>query len=475
MSQITSKLQAIVLAAGKGTRMKSELPKVLHRVCGITLLERTLQAVAELGPQRIVVVIGYGEELLRAELKLLQEKKFLKGIELRAVLQAEQLGTGHAAQVALPELDPAINLVLIVPGDTPLIRKETFYPFEKVTQEVGSAELMFLTGKPEKATGFGRVIRDASQKIVGIVEEKDATAKERDVTEVNCSFYLAQLPFLKSALSSLRAENAQREYYLTDIVSYGAKNKYQVLAAAIENFDFVAGANSRSELSVLETKRRNEINRSLMDAGVTFENPAVAYIDEGVEVGTDAFIGAGTRLKGKTQISPGAILDGDSLIVDSLVGVESHIKLGCVIESSVIGSECSVGPYAHLRPGTILETKVKIGNFVETKNTKMGQGSKANHLSYVGDATVGPHANIGAGTITCNYDGVNKHKTVVHEGAFIGSNTSLVAPVEVGVGAVVGAGSVITKDIPAGALAVERSEQKNIEGWAEKRSAKKKK
>ena len=454
-------LQIIVLAAGKGTRMKSELPKVLHSVCGRSLIERALLAVSGLNPTKITVVAGYGEDQLRAELDRI-------GIDAQVVIQAEQNGTGHAAQVALAELKDDDGDVLIVSGDAPLLSTDTLEIVCERSAEA-DAELVLVSSYPEDPSGFGRIIRDSSGQVSAIVEHRDCTPEQLGVGETNASVYLAKFSFLQKALGSLSSNNAQGELYLTDIVHFATNNSISIDAVVAQNHDEVAGANSRYELSLLEKARRAQINRELMESGVSMEDPAAAYIDEGVVVEPDSFIGAGTRLQGKTIVKAGAQLLGESIIRDSEIGTGTTIKLGCMIDNAKVHANCMVGPFAHLRPGSVLEDGAKVGNFVETKKAHLHKGVKASHLSYIGDAEVGEDANIGAGTITCNYDGYNKFLTVIEEGAFIGSNTALVAPVRVGARAVIGAGSTISKDVPADALGVERAEQKNIEGWAKKK------
>ncbi len=470
---MTEDLQILILAAGKGVRMRSELPKVLHRICGRSLLEVVLRASAGLSPKKITVVLGYERELVLEEIKRLQSKSFLTGITVTTVIQKEQLGTGHAAQVALQEDKNTLPLVLIVPGDSPLLTTEVLKPLVLKHQQTG-CKLSFLTSEPQTPFGMGRILRDGKGKVSAIVEEKDCTEAERLIREVNASLYFAETSFLKNALGALNTNNAQHELYLTDIVSYAVKNGVSVEAMKTENPLLVSGANSRAELSFLEKYKREQINASWMERGVSFENAECAYIDEDVTIGVDTFIGSGTRLRGETTIGSQVQIDGESLIVNTTIGEKSHIKLSCTVDSSEIGPECDIGPFANLRPGTKLVRKVKIGNFVEVKKSVLNSGSKANHLSYIGDSILGEEVNVGAGTITCNYDGVNKYQTTIEKGAFIGSNTSLVAPVTIGEGAVTGAGSVITKDVPAYALAIERSDQKSIEGWAKKRKDKKK-
>lgn len=454
--------------------MHSDLPKVLHKVAGRSLLERAVRTVAALRPARIVVVIGHGEELMRKELSRLQALPELAGISLEPVLQSEQRGTGHAVQTAMTTLPPAGPPVLILPGDVPLLTADALSGLLRYGSSRAEGDYCaLLSFRPADAAGFGRVIRDASGAVARIVEHRDCNATELAVQEVNSSIYLVTDSFLRRALGELRGDNAQRELYLTDIVATAARDKVALEAICVDDPLVVAGANTPAELAALEEERRRQINESLMVHGVTMEDPRTTYIDDGVSVGRDCRLGAGTRLYGATELADGVVVDGPCRIVNSVIGAGAHIKFCCEIEGSTVGASAQVGPFAHLRPGTVLESEVRIGNFVETKNSRLGKGAKANHLSYVGDATVGPEANIGAGTITCNYDGVAKHRTVIGEGAFIGSNSSLVAPVTIGDRAVIGAGSVITKEVPPGSLALERNSQTVIGEWSAKRRARK--
>ena len=467
----STSFQAIILAAGKGKRMRSALPKVLHRVCGKSLIARTLEAVAGLSPRKISVVVGYGEDLVRAEVEQLSELELFRNIEVACIRQAEQKGTGDAAKYGLSILDAAIEPVLIVPGDTPLLRTETLAPLLDASQN----DVSILSSVPPDPFGYGRIIRDATGNVTAVIEEKDCSVEQRAVTETNTSIYLAKFSFLERALAALDTDNAQGELYLTDIVGVASSSGGTVGAVSAPNCYHVLGANTRAELAELESRRRSEINRELMLAGVTLQDPATTYVDEGVEVGEESFLAAGTKLLGKTRLGRAVVFDGNAYVIDSSIGDEVHVKHSCSVESSVVGNQCTIGPFAHLRPGTELADEVHIGNYVETKKSQIKFGAKVNHLTYIGDATVGAGANVGAGTITCNYDGFKKSRTVIGEGAFIGSNTSLVAPVTIGDRAVTGAGSVITKDVAPDALALERHDQTVVEGWAKRAREKNKK
>lgn len=464
-----SSLAVVILAAGKGVRMKSNLPKVLHRLCGLTLLERALRAGAALKPKEYLIVIGAGEDLVRAEIERIASNPLFRGVEIKPVLQAEQLGTGHAVQVALPYLTKSADELAILPGDAPLLTGETLKASLGMLRDE-KAQLVLLSTIAGNPSGFGRVLRGKTGEVTAVVEHRDCTKEQLLINEINSAIYVGKREYVERALSqALNTDNAQREYYLTDIVGWGVGRGEKISAFVVQDPEEVLGANSREELSQLEARRRAQINAQLMRDGVTLEDPAATYVDEDVEVEADCFIGAGTRLYGKTKLAAGVIIEGDTLIRASAIGAGSVVKLGCYLTDSTVGADCQVGPFAHLRPASVLHDQVHVGNFVETKKSELKRGAKANHLSYLGDSTIGEKVNIGAGTITCNYDGYFKHQTVIGDRAFIGSNANLVAPVNVGAGAIVGAGSTITADVPADALAIERAEQHVKPGWAAKK------
>ena len=459
-------MAVVVLAAGKGRRMRSEIPKVLHRICGQTLLERTLRAVAAAGAQRVVVVVGYGRELVIAELNRLAALEEFSSVDLSPVYQAEQKGTGHAAQVGLSEIGD-FSSVAIVPGDTPLLDGDVLREF--VSQSSEEAVVTVLSCTHPCPAGFGRIIRDAQGAVTAIIEDKDCSEEQLTVNEINTSFYLASSEFLAEALAQLRADNAQGELYLTDIVSFAVSQGSPVEAVCAADFLRVSGANTRAELGALEAKRRAQINWTWMEAGVTLEDPATTYIDETVKIGSDCWIGAGTRLKGQTTLGQSVVVEGNSQIVDSNIGSNSTIRFSSYVTEAVLGENCQIGPFVQLRPQAVLHDDVKLGNFVEVKKSELHQGVKANHLAYIGDAVIGASSNVGAGTIFCNYDGTKKSTSTLAEGVFVGSNSTLVSPVTIGKEAYIAAGSVITKDVPSGALGIGRTRQSNKDDWASRR------
>jgi len=349
----------------------------------------------------------------------------------------------------------------------PLVNEEQI----KEVLSKSNSKLTLVSTKLDNPFGYGRIVKDKNGVLEKIVEQKDATDKEKKIDEVNASIYLVDLAFLKTALDKITPNNAQGEYYLTDIVEIAKSESVNADAICVSPASSVMGANSQSQLRTLEKIRREQIVEKFMAEGVEFEDSSTAYIDEDAEIKSDTFIGASTWLKGKVLIESGVSIQGNCHLKNCKVGNDTEIKFGTVIEDSVIESNCAIGPYARIRPGTEIGKDVKIGNFVETKKAKFLEGAKASHLSYIGDAEVGKSANLGAGTITCNYDGMNKHQTNIGSGVFIGSNSALVAPVSIGEGAYVGAGSVITTDVPKDSLAVARGKQKNIDGWARKKKA----
>lgn len=443
---------AVILAAGKGTRMKSKLPKVMHHLSGKPMIAHVLDLVTQNKIERSLVILGHGRE---------QIEKYLAG-RAEIVIQAEQLGTGHALMQALPDLGGVDNIV-VLSGDQPLIRPETLAELIRIhTHAQGAATV--LTAQLENPFGYGRVVKDG-KKFVKIVEEKDATFEERAIREINTGTYCFNVTKLREALQKITPQNAQGEYYLTEVFDIFMAQGEKIATYCTEDVHEALGINSRVQLAEAEHVLQGRILKYWMDEGVTILDPASTFIGCEVELSRDVVIEPFTILKGKTRVAEDVILGPQTTLVDCVC------EKGCQVAHSVgkqaqIGPRCNIGPFAYLRPGTVLDEGVKIGDFVEIKNSKIGQGSKVPHLSYVGDSQIGQSVNIGAGTITCNYDGINKHQTIIGDNAFIGSNTNLVAPVEVGEGAITGAGSTITKNVPAYALAVERSAQKLKENWA---------
>ncbi len=456
MSDTSATATAVILAAGKGTRMKCDHPKVLHTAAGRTLIDWVLGAVSESGIDRTAVVLGHQSESVGAG---------LSG-EVEQVVQAPQNGTGHAVAVALEHLEGLGEGATVVIGyaDMPLVPAAVYRRLAR--REPGTAAVMATVdpGPP----GYGRIIRDGSGRVTGIVEERDCSPEQAAISERNAGLYGFDARLIARALGQIEDDNTQGELYLTDVIALLAEAGERIETFAVDPAE-VVGVNSHDELAEVEAVCRRRINRELMEAGVWMLDPVRTYIDVTARVAPGAVIYPGTYLLGSTSVGAGATVGPDTFVVDSVVGPDARVWYS-VVRSARIGPEANVGPFASLRPGTVLDRGAKAGTFVETKNTRVGEGAKVPHLSYMGDAEIGRGANVGAGTITCNYDGVDKHRTVIGERAFIGSDTMLVAPVTVGDDAVTGAGSVITSDVEPGALAVERSTQKQVSGYAERRA-----
>jgi bifunctional UDP-N-acetylglucosamine pyrophosphorylase/glucosamine-1-phosphate N-acetyltransferase len=450
-------LNIVILAAGKGTRMYSEKPKVLHALAGKPLVQHVLDCAAELKPQQICVVYGHGGEAV---------PKAMQQYAARFVIQEPQLGTGHAVQQAMPLLsDDGDTLVLY--GDVPLIQHSTLHQM----QQAGSG-LVLLTVNLENPTGYGRIVRNAQGDVLSIVEEKDATAEQREIQEVNTGILLAPTNKLRGWLAKLQNNNSQGEYYLTDIVSMAVQQRVAVHTVQPAHEWEIHGINSKAQLAVLErTWQLVEAGRLLVH-GVTLADPARIDVRGMLSCGRDVEIDVGCIFEGDVTLGNNVRVGAYSVIKNSTIAAGTDIAPYSHIDSSEVGANCHIGPYARLRPGTRLHDEVHIGNFVEVKNSEIAANSKANHLSYIGDSTVGSRVNIGAGTITCNYDGANKHRTIIEDDVFIGSDTQLVAPVTVGKGATIGAGSTITRNTPEGELTLSRSKQVTVAGW--KRPIKKK-
>ncbi len=444
-------LLAVIMAAGKGTRMKSKLPKVMHFLAGKTLIEHVLDTVNQVGIERPLVIVGHGRETI--------QNRIAERAEL--VVQTEQLGTGHAVMQVLPYLDDA-QTVIVLSGDQPLLKSQTLKDLI-VLHEVQGVSATVLTATMDQPFGYGRVIKNG-EFVAKIAEEKDATVDQRKIKEINTGTYCFKASALKEALANITTQNAQGEYYLTEVFDVLIKHGEKVLAYCTPDSNEALGINSRAQLAQAEAILRERILGYWMSEGVTIVDPASTFIDAEVVLTQDVTLLPFTRLIGKTRIEEDAVIGPQTSLENCVVGCGSDVTY-TVAKDAVIGERCHIGPFAYLRPGTKLEAEVKIGDFVEIKNSWIEKGSKIPHLSYIGDSHVGKSVNIGAGTITCNYDGVNKHPTKIGDYAFIGSNTNLVAPLEVGEHAVTGAGSTITKNVPAGALAVERSPQVIKEHW----------
>ncbi len=445
-------LSVVILAAGQGKRMVSDLPKVLQPLAGRPLLRHVIETARLLGPDAIHVVHGHGGERVR---------KAIPDTDIHWVLQAEQLGTGHAVLQAMPAI-PDSHVVLVLYGDVPLVRKTTL---AELTSRAGKSSLALLTAVLPDPAGYGRVIRDTSGRVARIVEHKDANHKELAVAEANTGLLAAPAGGLRRWLSTLGRDNAQREYYLPDCIVAAVREGVAVEAVIAASATEVLGVNDKLQLAEVEAARRRDRAAGLMRAGVTIVDPARVDIRGEVQCGRDVVLDINVILEGKVRIGDRAHIGPGSVLRDCEIGADTEVRANCVIDGATTGSRCVIGPFARLRPGTRLADEVHVGNFVEVKNTELGAGSKANHLTYLGDASIGSGVNVGAGTVTCNYDGADKHRTTIGDGAFIGSGTMLVAPVTVGADAIIGAGSTITKPAPAGKLTLERSRQQTLANW----------
>jgi bifunctional UDP-N-acetylglucosamine pyrophosphorylase/glucosamine-1-phosphate N-acetyltransferase len=449
----------VILAAGKGTRMKSAEPKVLHEAAGLRLIEHVLRTAESLQPTSIVVVVGHRAERIADVVG--------KRLGLRFALQEPQLGTGHALLQAAPHLAGSSGTVVLLSGDVPLLRPETLRRLVDVHTSRGAAATV-LTARVGRPAGYGRIVREGGR-IAAIVEHKDATPAEREIDEINSGIYALAVEPLFEALKSIGSSNAQGEYYLPDLVRIYRGRGLAVETVSLEDPSEILGVNSRKELADVAAILRTTRNEALMADGVTLVDPATAWIGPDVTIGPDTVIQPNVYLEGRTRIGSNCEIHAGVRIVDSTIDDGAVINNYCVITESHVASGARIGPFAHIRPQSEVGEGAHVGNFTELKKTTLGRGSKANHLSYLGDAVIGESVNIGAGTITCNYDGTRKHVTVVEDGAFIGSDTQLVAPVRVGRGAYVAAGSSIVEDVPAGALGIARGKQINKDGWVEKK------
>jgi bifunctional UDP-N-acetylglucosamine pyrophosphorylase/glucosamine-1-phosphate N-acetyltransferase len=446
-------LSVVILAAGQGKRMKSDLPKVLQPLAGRPLLKHVIDTARAVEAADVHVVHGHGGERVR---------EFLAREPVQWVLQAEQLGTGHALQQAMPGV-PDDHLVLVLYGDVPLVQSATLGRL--IEAAAGGEALGLLSVRMRDPTGYGRIVRDRAGNVARIVEHKDANQKERAIDEVNTGLMVASARRMREWLGQLRNDNAQGEYYLTDVVVMAARAGLKVNAVLAEREDEVLGVNDKVQLAEVEAVYRRRRAEALMLQGVTLVDPARFDARGEVEVGRDVYIDVNVVLEGNVRLGDRVRIGPNVVIRDCEIGADAEIHANCVLDRAKVGARALVGPFARLRPDAVLHEEVHVGNFVEVKKSELGRGAKANHLTYLGDATVGERVNVGAGTVTCNYDGVNKWRTEIGPGAFIGSGSMLVAPVKIGAGATIGAGSTITKDTPEDKLTLERSRQTTIDGW----------
>jgi len=449
----------ILLAAGQGTRMKSNLPKVLHRLGGKPLFLHALGTARELKPSRVAIVIGHGAEAVR-------EAYCEQGVNW--VVQKKQLGTGHAVLCVKGHFCGFTGDLLILSGDVPLFKEQTLRAMVRAHRERNAA-LTLMTAVLDAPMGYGRILRDMCGEISGIVEERDATDAQKRVQEVNAGAYVASPEFLFAALEQVDNKNRQGEYYLPDVVTIGLTQGKRIATFRVDDSREMLGINTREELAAMEKALQEQINRKWMNDGVTLQDPQTTYIEDGVSIGRDTVIGPNSHLRGRTIIGERCQIDGSAYLTDTELEDEVHLRFSVVLTSCRVARGAIIGPFAHLRPGTSLGRDVHIGNFVECKEATLGEGTKANHLSYLGDVTVGKQTNIGAGTITCNYDGFKKYRTSIGDRVQVGSDTTLVAPISLGDDVYVATATTIRHDIPAGALVFNDREERVREGWTEQK------
>src|SRR6266850_1107236 len=452
-------LRVLILAAGKSTRMKSKYAKVLHRVGGRTLIEHVLQAARSVSAD-IWIVVGHTADKVKA---LIAEAKF--------VAQKEQLGTGHAVMAAREPFAGYAGDVLVLPGDVPLVSAGTLEAFIKFHRD-GGYDSSVLTADVDNPSGYGRMVRRNDSEVDSIVEHRDATPEILKIPEINSGIYVFNASALFESLTRIRNENAQREYYLTDVIGIQVGHRQKVGAFKVSSAEEILGINTRQELAAMDRLMRRRKRESLMADGVTIIDPESTFIDADVQIGADSIIYPSVQIYGPTVIGDDVTIHSFSRISNSKIGARSTVLEGCIVDDSTVGEEVVLGPFARLRMDTFIADTVRIGNFVEIKKSTLGAGTKAQHLAYLGDATIGKKVNIGAGVITCNYDGVNKHPTVIDDGAFVGTDSQLIAPVSIGKNAYVAAGSSVTDDVPAESLAIARGRQVNKEGWVNSRKKK---
>jgi bifunctional UDP-N-acetylglucosamine pyrophosphorylase / glucosamine-1-phosphate N-acetyltransferase len=449
-------VSALVLAAGKGTRMKSSLVKVMHPLVGRPMIHWPVEAAREAGASRLVLVVGHQADTVR--------EYFAGAGEIAFATQEQQLGTGHAVASAAPILKGTGGVVLILCGDVPLIRPETLKGL-LAYHEARQAAVTVLTTHLDNPHGYGRVVKREGGRVLRIVEETDATEEEKDITEVNSGIYCVESDFLFDAVLTLTNDNAQGEYYLTDIITAAVKQGDLCVSFPAADGAEIMGVNDRMQLAVASSALRKRIGETLMLSGVTLIDPSNTYIDKEVIVGTDTVIYPNVHISGSTRIGDRCILEPSVTILGCTIGNDVTVKAGSVLTEAFLHDHVAVGPMAHLRPGTELMEHVKIGNFVETKKVVIGTGSKASHLTYLGDAVIGKNVNVGCGTITCNYDGAKKHRTIIGDDVFVGSDVQFVAPVSIGANSLIAAGTTVTQDVPPDSLAIARTPQINKVGW----------
>ena len=456
-------IRVVVLAAGKGTRMKSANPKVLHSILGKEIIRFVLDSASSLKPQKIYSVVGYGLEAV---------KKCVEDYKIDFVFQEKQLGTGHAVRLVAKQLSRYKGDVLILNGDLPAITPNTLKQFIKKHRKEKAVVSLITSNLPDPK-GYGRVVRDIDGNVTNIVEHKDADSSQRKISEINSGAYCIDSAFLSKSINKIGSRNKQKEYYLPDLISLAVKQGLKVSTLIAKDSVEVLGVNDRRELAKVGSIIRDRVNSKLMLSGVTLVSPETTYISPDAKIGTDTVIHPNTYIYGSTKIGKSCSIGPNVFINNSNLGNNIEIKYSCYLTDCRVHNNVTIGPFSHLRPEAYIQRNAKIGNFVEIKKSKIGVGSKVPHLSYIGDAFLGNNVNIGAGTITCNYDGVNKHQTVVEDNVFIGSDSMLVAPIKIGKGATTAAGSTITKDVDDYSLAIERNQQKEIKNWGKRKKSKK--